>query len=935
MDANWKFTELLDQNIALSGNASSFFDGDGDLAYEPDAISTLVGTFPQPIIDYQWLEFVVQTNNPNFGSIVTIGVNTDSSDPTLGPKGGQSYLLTPQTLEVIKVPYLGELESFSFVCSTSVKIKSIRAVRRPTNLVLDDTANITASFPGGGWSTSETGVYQKTLALGEVAGFALSFVLGVNEYAYVRVESDRGYASCVSNINPTNSFSANQLVQEYIFDRTASSPKSFTLTASALAQPKFTITVKRATIQNNVSAFGQTTDNPILGFAAGAAAPILTQAVLLSILGGVPWLTTNLTPTNLVNVSQLSNDAGYLTGAALLPYAPLVNPSFTGPVTVTAAANLGGIFITGAQNNLGITLTNTQAGNGGVWQIMSTATGSGYVSGALVIAKNGTGSFVAIDTNGSVGIGTQLTPLYHVHIRTRPGIGAVKDPQILIDGDQNKERLSIRSAVAGGAVVGVFSSNGTIDAPTATQAGDILGYYLFGGYESVTPQWIRSAWVQSVAGENWTAAARGSYISCSTTPNGSTVIAEALRISNNAVAINNSTPNTWAGAAGDGVLQIGAQASLAALTGGISASLINNASYGGTWTYQQNAAASMLALQGGSLTLYGAPVGAAGAGVGWLQLALFSTTLLTVSTPYSFGGAPEYAETTGVISNTAVGMALKQGTVAAPKTNTTLNTPVLYIERYTNNADDTTVWSGWSNVRMIPAILVESISNSADRGNPVGIAARSSSSFGAPTTNTTGPLVGGVFMGYSSAGSGQHREIFGANIIANFSNNGATKPKNCVGIEVDVIPGVDSGTGAPGNTDNFTGVWVQAAGYNGATNTNAVCTAAIYVSDANLSGGVRGGWQWGLYLKSNFRQNAVYIANDYATGNGLAVIVQPITSANIIINLFSNNGGTENFRVDCDPANSVWARVNSTLKQLVVGAADSGGVGFRMVRVTN
>lgn len=45
--------------------------------------------------------------------------------------------------------------------------------------------------------------------------------------------------------------------------------------------------------------------------------------------------------------------------------------------------------------------------------------------------------------------------------------------------------------------------------------------------------------------------------------------------------------------------------------------------------------------------------------------------------------------------------------------------------------------------------------------------------------------------------------------------------------------------------------------------------------------------------------------------------------------------GNEQFRVDGDSANCVWVRVNSTMRKLEVGAADSGGTNYRMVRVLN
>jgi hypothetical protein len=132
------------------------------------------------------------------------------------------------------------------------------------------------------------------------------------------------------------------------------------------------------------------------------------------------------------------------------------------------------------------------------------------------------------DTSGNVGIGTSspVVPLTVASSTTLPAGSAA----ITIQGESNNERIQVRSLGGGGgqSVVTLLSARGTVATPTATQSGDTLGYYQLGGYNGSS--YIRGAWVSGIADGNWSGSNQGSAIQFATTPNGSTTIAERMRI---------------------------------------------------------------------------------------------------------------------------------------------------------------------------------------------------------------------------------------------------------------------------------------------------------------------------------------------------------------------------------------------------------------------
>ncbi len=71
----------------------------------------------------------------------------------------------------------------------------------------------------------------------------------------------------------------------------------------------------------------------------------------------------------------------------------------------------------------------------------------------------------------------------------------------------------------------------------------------------------------------------------------------------------------------------------------------------------------------------------------------------------------------------------------------------------------------------------------------------------------------------------------------------------------------------------------------------------------------------------------------FGVSNANVTYIKPVQSIGVVD--LQNFAGTTVFRTTQDLSNPAQIYVNGALKQVVVGAADSAGVGFRTLRVTN
>ena len=245
--------------------------------------------------------------------------------------------------------------------------------------------------------------------------------------------------------------------------------------------------------------------------------PLVTQtytAVVYGSHGG----DTNATQTN----------ASLLT-TGTLPEAQLPSNVVTQDYTNETTFNANIAISSGIQDNLPLRVVGDD--NTGLYA---------PAADALAVVLGGT-NYLEMNTNAvsinnklAVGINANPTAQVHIRVNSPPDSGIVK----------------IESAKGSDPVAFISSSGyrGTIQAPTATQADDILSGFSGGGFGSANPSDGGEGAVFVKANEAWTDSAHGTYIYFETCPTGSTTQREVGRIAPGGMFApysSNTTPDAW------------------------------------------------------------------------------------------------------------------------------------------------------------------------------------------------------------------------------------------------------------------------------------------------------------------------------------------------------------------------------------------------------
>lgn len=284
-----------------------------------------------------------------------------------------------------------------------------------------------------------------------------------------------------------------------------------------------------------------------------------------------------------------------------------------------------------------------------------------------------------------------------------------------------------------------------------------------------------------------------------------------------------------------------------------------------------------------------------------------------------------------------------RGTNTQPDTTALYARTAAYIEMHTSKVH-TVNQSSWGNPFKTPAVTVEMQTHGAFEGEGNGGAFRAySTDPPASATASKRNLVGVSAVGQSNTGTGNAAwSVWGANFVAAQTSGNA--PNNCIGIEVDIIHVSDATSGVgPSVGNNFTGYWAQADG------DGVFSTAAFYASRSTRSSG----WNYGFYATVACRNWMIYLENKAAGGQGIYVETSGAAANALVattegydtlsgngpngLSVRSQNSGVvqSNFVVTSNATNPVNVRVGGSLKQVTQGAADSGGTGFRLLRVAN
>jgi hypothetical protein len=332
---------------------------------------------------------------------------------------------------------------------------------------------------------------------------------------------------------------------------------SATLTFGAAASTG-TITLGQSTvsqttnIQAGVTASGSTkTINIGTNGAAGS-----TTAITIGGTAGTSTTTLNGT-VSLANALAVGSGG---TGATTLTANGVLLGNGTSAVSATAVGSTGQVLVgnTGAAPTWATlsssAVTSFSAGTTGLTPSSAT-TGAITLAGTLNVANGGTGatSFTAgyhLKGNGTSAVSSSV--IYDDG--TNVGIGT-SSPTVLLDvfsataanfsvrGDSATNITAHRSSTdASGPNMVMRKARGTSASPTAVASGDNMGTLFFSAYGGANNRNIAS--IAGTVDTFYSDTGIGSYLTFSTTPNGSVAIAERMRIDNAGnVGIGTASPS--------------------------------------------------------------------------------------------------------------------------------------------------------------------------------------------------------------------------------------------------------------------------------------------------------------------------------------------------------------------------------------------------------
>lgn len=191
----------------------------------------------------------------------------------------------------------------------------------------------------------------------------------------------------------------------------------------------------------------------------------------------------------------------------------LVSPSITGTLGINVSGTAGYKFA------IANSITDKRV-------LMTSDANAGYVysDGNIFVGTTGLSSLNLVTNNtarGSLDSNGVLT------FYSSPTVG-VGNPSVVLTGDNNTERISIRSNSSADPVVMTQTSGGTTTSPTVTTSGSTLGGFQVGGYTGSA--WQRGGYIRGYASENWTSTSVPTDIAFLLCPSGSTSFIERMRI---------------------------------------------------------------------------------------------------------------------------------------------------------------------------------------------------------------------------------------------------------------------------------------------------------------------------------------------------------------------------------------------------------------------
>jgi hypothetical protein len=283
----------------------------------------------------------------------------------------------------------------------------------------------------------------------------------------------------------------------------------------------------------------------------------------IDVSGGTTGLTTSggpVTTSGTITLAGTLNVANGGTGATTLTSGYLLKGNGTSAVSASVVYDTGTNVGIGTASPQALFTISSGAGTKAVWQTTRSFTVNRnfqlavdeYVEGAFTITPSTTlgGSTyttptVAVTGAGNLGVGT-TAPVSKFHVSVNAGTlpPTSSAEQILtVSGADGASTRVLIDAFGGNPGIHTRRANGTAAAPTAVLAGNYLGFLSSWGYGTTAYAAGSQVRIGLMASENWTDTARGTHLVFDTTTNGSTALAERMRIDNAGnVGINTASP---------------------------------------------------------------------------------------------------------------------------------------------------------------------------------------------------------------------------------------------------------------------------------------------------------------------------------------------------------------------------------------------------------
>lgn len=307
------------------------------------------------------------------------------------------------------------------------------------------------------------------------------------------------------------------------------------------------------------------------------------------------------------------------------------------------------------------------------------------MTGTLNLPSNGlvAGTNQLVVSGGFVGVGT-ASPLTQLHVNANSTPANVTSTTALVHLSGADNGTSLINIDGYGSIPSIVGrrANGTAASKSALTANQNLLILDAGGYGATGYSSSTRAGYRLLASENWTDSAQGTYATINLTPNGSTTIAEVLRVDNAGNVGIGATPSAWSSTYK--AIELGSAGGGAVWGNSSNIVISENTYYTGSWVRTAAAATAAYQLSTGTHLWYTDASGTAG-------VTYVPTERMRLDTSGNVGIGLTPVASNGILqlnSYASIKALLETATVtaSAPASTTNFDLITQAVQYYTSNA---------------------------------------------------------------------------------------------------------------------------------------------------------------------------------------------------------------------------------------------------------